>query len=276
MILEANIYTPYYYYKLDTLLNANLKIPDSCLIIATQYYFDKKLIFKYSIIEYNRINGYCNNANRNVFEIIQCGKDIYYKLPFDFEIIADENEDIFSVVIKVVTDIVEFLNKIFNINIETSKIFITSSCGIKNNQYKHSYHVILPVILKWRNISIIYNILNSNIFEMYNSLFSKKYNIKSQFIDTSITKRTQNFRCLYQSKFGDSRIQLPIQYENFGYSLNTSDYIIGVYNPNDINNYIIIDDNLNYYEELSKIDDEIIKIHKDFNKYINTTTYFID
>ena len=83
MILEANIYTPYYYYKLDTLLNANLKIPDSCLIIATQYYFDKKLIFKYLTGRAStdldaKCVLLCQSSKKNMFK-----KFLYEPLPIE-------------------------------------------------------------------------------------------------------------------------------------------------------------------------------------------------
>ena len=256
-----------YKYKYYTLTNEFTEIPYNHLVIAKDNAF-KEGLKKYTIISSNIVNTSLNSNNDNIYEVLDASNDIYYKLPIDIDGITslDDNKDYIDVVEVFIMDLIEFFKNHFNIVIEQSQILISSSNGIKNNKKKISYHCIVPVIFKWVNITTITNLLNENLYLPFNIL-----NAPTIKIDNSIIKRIQCFRCLYQSKIGEKRYNIPLKIAGFNYSEDAYEHLIGVYNKDDIHHFQIIDDNL------TNITDNIIKkeakVITNFKKTENFKSY---
>jgi len=222
-----------YYYKFQKLLQENQNIPNSSLIIAKDNFYNNNVLKKYKIITSDDANKELYKNNDNIYEVIQSFKDIYYKLFIDIDFYKplDDNDKMTDFITELIDKIVDFIK----IEIDKTKILISSSNGIKNDKNKISYHIIFPYIFKWRNVKNINEILTENIYNYYNSLY------QSNIIDTNNIKCNQLLRCLYQAKYNEERYNIPFNLQPFGYSEDVKDHLIGLYNEDDVENYYIID-----------------------------------
>jgi len=273
--IETNSNDIFKYYKLskdiqNSLLNIN-SIGINDIILSKELQNNKH---SYGITNINDIN-HLLNTNNNIYEVMVDENDNrYFKLPLDIElelnndIINDTNDKyIIDIINNIVDDIIIFFKDFIKIDIIKSNILITSSNGLKdNNIYRYSYHLILPVIFKWNLMKQLNNVLTNHIYNKYNLIIIDKFKLNNnkQFIDTSISKRNQLFRCINQTKYNSNRINTPIKINGYKYSTNIIDYLIGIYNTD--NSQFKNIDNLN--ELIESYDKSIIKKHIEYNKIV--------
>ena len=244
-----------------------------------------RIIQEYNLVTLDVFNIIAND-NINTYEyMISTRNNVFYKLPIDIDYYLDssilnekeinlyKSNNMIDVIHSFVSDMITFINKYIILTdqkIKVEDVLIATSCGYKKSMtYKISYHIIFPIIFKWKYINELYKLCEENVFMKYNMKYGKN------FIDGSVAKSTKAFRVINSSKkeivndelvFSDL-VKKPLYQSNVLYS----DYLVGVYSTEDEDRYYKISDDF-----FTKVNDIIINtdfktstFKPDYNIYYN-------
>ena len=188
-----------------------IKSKEYIIISQDRTYYEKKIekkTIQFGCIPLNTLHILLK-SDYSFYEILTKTKDIYYYLPIDIDYEIDTrislmpHDDMIEIILDFIKKMCNFMNEYLikdnkKLSYEDVNKYITSACGHKDKFiYKISYHILFPIHLKWEQVKLIYKILAHNIFHE----FDLKYGYK--FIDKSITKNNQQFRCINQSKLSE-------------------------------------------------------------------------
>ena len=227
----------------DNIINEDLK-PDEVIIAKQQ----NGKYYKYGKIAYKDINKLLK-YNNNLVEVCSSirGKFAKHILDIDNKITVERN-DIETIqqhtkkhdetIKMLVNDCIIFINDFANINIKIEDVLITTSTGYEDGKIILSNHILFPIIFKWELTKIFSDILDDKIFCRYSLLYNTSY------IDLNIYKvKNQNYRMLNQTKINSERVKTSTNSKN-----KPTDFLIMIYDENDISKYPNISDVINEYQ----------------------------
>jgi hypothetical protein len=226
----------------DNIINEDLK-PDEVIIAKQQ----NGKYYKYGKIAYKDINKLLK-YNNNLVEVCSSirGKFAKHILDIDNKITVERNDEETiqqhtkkhdETIKMLVNDCIIFINDFANINIKIEDVLITTSTGYEDGKIILSNHIVFPIIFKWELTKIFSDILDDKIFYRYSLLYNTSY------IDLNIYKvKNQNYRMLNQTKINSERVKTSTNSKN-----KPTDFLIMIYDENDISKYPNISDVINEY-----------------------------
>ena len=217
--------------KVKKLLYDVLKQDEIIVASDNKYYINglEHINKVYSIVNRSLLE---NINNENLYELITDYKyhNYYYKLYLDIDATISKQEVLEETYLldtyrdAIITDIIKLCKEKFEYSVDASKIFIASSSGKKDDYFKYSIHIHLPIyFINPEHIYLINTLFKAIIYDKY------KYNDKS-IVDKNVYIKNEGaselFRILGQSKLDSDRILKPLKVNGYGFSKNTSDYLI--------------------------------------------------
>jgi DNA polymerase delta subunit 1 len=257
---------------------------NNIILLANDIQYDGNLSKRFNAIDYKNVHHLkIEEPNNNFYEVLTERKNTTYKYFLDIDYEIDNEYDMIEVIKSIINDTIKFFKDIININIDTTKILISSASGWNGEKYKISYHIIFPIRFQWKYMKKIFNLADNLYYHKYNLKYTPNKPLTG-FIDRSLYSSIKQFRILYNAKINSKRKLKPIDI-GYGFSNKISDNLVGCYGGTFKsiqlikNEYIESVLNEHFNNEITKLHKtlnvEYKKQHKIYNKEHNTDVHLI-